>query len=506
MYDIFYLRPGVHKRVHKYDHQGTIGAFWFGRPVKTCPLKITDFPRQEKLMAKTGIVQKGSIIEMFAISFPMMVSQGCETMMIFTDRLFLSKLGPEQMSAALMGGLTVFMMTTFFIGITGYTNALTAQYYGADKKNKCGTVVTQAGILSLIGYPIILSLSPLINWYFDISGIAEAQLVPQKMYFNMVIYGVIFNLLRNCFSGFFSGIGKTGYVMIAAIVSMIVNIAANYVLIFGKLGFPSLGIRGAAVGTIIGGFSGVMVLFLIYVGYKYRREFGITQSLHYEHDVMIKLLRYGYPAGLEMFLNIIAFNLMIMLFHADGIVTATAATIVFNWDMVSFVPLIGIQIGVTSLVGRYMGMGYPDTAHKATLSGLTIGWMYSGTVLIIFTFFPQPLVDLFSPHEFSSVFNDARPLAIFMVRMAAVYVMVDTMFCVFTGALRGAGDTLWAMIITGILHWTLVPILFIILHVLNLSARVGWVTTVLVFVSFGTLIIWRYSTGKWREITVVERE
>ena len=75
---------------------------------------------------------------------------------------------------------------------------------------------------------------------------------------------------------------------------------------------------------------------------------------------MRKLLRFGYPA-VELFLNLLAFTSMILLFHSHGLATATAVTIVFNWDMVSFVPLLGIQIGVVSLVERYMGgAGRPD--------------------------------------------------------------------------------------------------------------------------------------------------
>lgn len=450
--------------------------------------------------------RKGTIVEVLTISFPMMISQGCETVMIFTDRLFMSRLGPEQMSATMMGGLTVFMMTTFLIGLTGYTNALVAQFYGAGKKIKCGTVVTQAGILAFLGYPLILALSPLIVQYFDACGLAPEQLRPQKAYFNIVIFGVVFNLLRNCLSGFFCGIGKTGFVMGAAFISMVVNIFANYILIFGKLGLPALGIKGAAVGTIIGGFTGLSTLFVMYLRRRFRREFGISQSWKFDSRVMGKLIRFGYPAGLELFLNVVAFNLMIMIFHADGLVTATAATIVFNWDLVSFVPLIGIQIGVTSLVGRYMGAGSPDHAHKATVSGLTIGWCYSLIILVLFAFFPETLVDMFRPHETSNVFNEARPLAIFMVRLAALYVMVDTMFAVLVGALRGAGDTFWAMVITVILHWILVPLLYCILRVLNLSVKAGWVSVIIVFISFSMAIVWRYSSGKWREIRVVDRE
>lgn len=434
----------------------------------------------------------------------MMISQGCETIMIFTDRLFMSKLGPEQMSATLMGGLTVFVMTTFFIGLTGYTNALVAQFYGAGQKKQCGLVVTQAAIISLIGYPLLLATSPLILRWFETSGIAYQQLVPQRVYFSIVVYSIIISLLRNCLSGFFCGIGKTGFVMIAAFISMVVNIGADYILIFGKFGAPALGIKGAAFGTIIGGITGTCILAIMFLRYQTKNEYGISQAWRYDKRIMGKLLRYGSPTGLEMFLNLTAFNLMIMIFHADGLVTATAATIVFNWDLVSFVPLIGVQIGVTSLVGRYMGAGSPDTAHKVTVSGVKMGWCYSLMILILFVFFTEPLVDLFRPTEASNVFIEARPLAIFMVRLASIYVLVDTLFAVITGALRGAGDTFWAMVITVILHWVLVIILYVLIDVLNFSAKAGWVSVVLIFISFSILILWRYSSGKWREIKVVE--
>ncbi len=450
--------------------------------------------------------KSGSIIELFTISFPMMISQGCETVMIFTDRLFMSRLGPEQMNATLMGGLTVFVMTTFFIGLTGYTNALVAQFYGAGQKKRCGIVVSQAAILSFIGYPLILAVSPLVIRYFAACGIAPEQLAPQKTYFSIVVFSTIITLLRNCLSGFFCGIGNTGYVMVAAALSMVINVGVDYVLIFGKFGAPALGIKGAALGTIIGGFTGLSVLAIIYLKSHVKAEYGIIGSLKYDKFVMGKLLRFGSPSGLEMFLNLVAFNLMIMIFHADSLVTATAASIVFNWDLVSFVPLIGVQIGVTSLVGRYMGAGSPDTAYKVTLSGILMGWCYSLMILILFIFFTEPLVDIFKPQEANTVFNEARPLAIFMVRLAAVYVMVDTLFAVLTGALRGAGDTIWAMIITVILHWVLVAILYIIINVLNMSAKAGWISVVVVFISFSMLILWRYSTGKWRKIKVVDEE
>src|SRR5690554_8108301 len=86
---------------------------------------------------------------------------------------------------------------------------------------------------------------------------------------------------------------------------------------------------------------------------------------------------------------------MVTLFHSDSEITSTAVTIVFNWDLVSFMPLVGIQIGVTSLVGRYMGAGRPDIAHRATMSGLRTGVIYAALVFVGFVFFPEVLVNMF---------------------------------------------------------------------------------------------------------------
>ena len=84
-----------------------------------------------------------------------------------------------------------------------------------------------------------------------------------------------------------------------------------------------------------------------------------------------------YPAGLELFLNLVAFTGMITAFHAHSAATATAVTIVFNWDMISFIPLVGVEIAVTSLVGRYMGARQPDVAHRSTISECSL-WVQLG--------------------------------------------------------------------------------------------------------------------------------
>lgn len=189
-----------------------------------------------EVLQKKNIEQHspGSVRELLVIALPMMAASACDTVMTFTDRLFLSKLGTEQMNAALCGGLTSFLMTTFFLGLIGYGTALVAQFFGSGQKRNCSVVVTQTAIIAVLAYPLILMCAPLARLAFRASGIAPEQLVPQTLFFSILIYASIVGLLRSVFSCFFSGIGRTRIVMIASLVAMVVNIGLNYVLVLGR--------------------------------------------------------------------------------------------------------------------------------------------------------------------------------------------------------------------------------------------------------------------------------
>lgn len=440
---------------------------------------------------------------MLAISTPMVVSHACETLLIFIDRLFLSRIGPEPMNAAMAGGLSSFMLMTFFVGLIGYTTALVAQYLGSGRKSQCGAVVTQAMLLVIPASLVVFACRPLVHLLFGLMDIPPEQREQQQLYFNILLYGVPLVLLRTSLAGFFSGIGRTRIVMISAMVAMLVNIGANYVLIFGHFGFPALGLRGAAYGTLFSSSCALLVLLAAYLRRTNRHEFAIGVGWALQRTIMGKLLRYGSPAGVEMFLNLLAFTLIVLIFHSHGVVTATAVTIVFNWDLVSFVPLLGLQIGVVSLVGRYMGAGRPEVAERAALSGLKMGWIYSSLILLLFVTMPQQMVGIFAPLKANELFLAAAPLAVDMLRLAALYVLADATIVVFSGTLRGAGDTLWAMGLSVAMHWLMVPIVFVFLKVLNLSPITVWLAFVAFFLISSGLFYLRFRHGHWKTLTLV---
>ncbi|HSA31826.1 MAG TPA: MATE family efflux transporter [Candidatus Omnitrophota bacterium] len=446
----------------------------------------------------------GGVREMVVIALPMAVSFACDTVMIFTDRIFLSRLGPQWMNGAMVGGLTSFLMISFFIGLIGYITALTAQYLGAQKKEMCPIVVAQGLMIILAAYPFILAARPLAYQFFHAMGISAEQAGPAREYFDILVYGAVVVLARTCLSSFFSGIGRTRIVMLASLSAMIMNVLASYVLIFGKFGTPAFGIKGAAFGSILGSACGVLIMTVCYARRAHWAEFAIKNSFVLDRQVMKKLLRFGYPTGVEMFFSVLAFDVLVMAFHSRGAATATAATIMFNWDLVTFIPLLGVEVGVTSLVGRYMGAGQPAIAHRSAMSGIKFGIGYSLVIFVLFVGVPGALVDLFRPEMNTEVFVQARPVAISMLRFASLYVCVMAVFIALIGALRGAGDTFWAMCYSVSLHWALTIIAIFSLQVMGASAEQAWLAVVLTFLICSGIAFYRYYQGGWKTIRVID--
>ena len=442
---------------------------------------------------------EGGALELLRIAAPLIASYTCDTVMLFTDRLFLSRLGGEHMSAAMAGGLSAFMFSTFFVGLIGYTTAMVAQRYGAGKKELCAAAATQGGIVALLAYPVLLLLIVPGKKLFAYSGVDVRELELQSIYFGILMLGSVLPLLRSSLANFFSGIGRTRLVMLAAVVSMTINVGLNYVLIFGKFGFPKLGIVGAAYGTIIAGGVGVLVLVASYFRKKNQVEFDVVSGFRFHPGLMKELWRLGTPSGIELFLNLLGFTLLIMIFHGQGLAVASAVTITFNWDMVAFIPLLGINVGVTTLVGRYVGRKDLATAHKSMKSGLVLAITYVAGLIVLFALSPTPLVNLFRPANTGAHWDQIQPLAVDMVQLISIYLLADAITIVFSGALRGAGDTFWNMIVSASIHWLLVAVTFVCFHVLSMSPLNTWIAVIVFFCMMAGLYAIRYYKGGWRE-------
>jgi MATE family multidrug resistance protein len=374
--------------------------------------------------------------QILAIALPMVISQASETFMMLADRYFLSFVSMEALAAAMSGGLSNFVFQSLFIGLIGYTNALVAQYYGADKLHRGVRTVTQGIILSIIAYPVTLALIPLGRLSFVWAGHGEVQIATEYAYFSILMFGALFGFLRTTFSGFFIGIGKTRVVLLANFAGMLVNVPLNYVLIFGKLGLPAMGIRGAALGTLGGAMLTVLIMAVAYLRNAEYREHRQERSWRYDRKIMASLLRFGAPAGVEMFLNVMAFNIGLQLLHSYGVGVAAAVTITFNYDMVAFIPMLGLGFATTSIVGRYMGAGNPELARKAGFKAWSLSMIYGLLIMGLFIFGAGPLVSVFSA-SFTEGDGEFLALARQMLRLAALYTFADMSQLLFSSIVCG---------------------------------------------------------------------
>jgi MATE family multidrug resistance protein len=448
--------------------------------------------------------KNGDVKDVLVVALPMLLSMSFDTLMTFIDRLFLSKLGPAEMNAALGAGAVQLALTMFFTGMISYTTAMVAQRLGGKRRWDCARTFMQALYVSLMCVPLLYLTIPLGHVVFGMEHLPADQLQYQKTYFNILMFGGVINLVRNVAPCFFSGIGETKIVMKAAFVGMLVNVACNFVLIYGMGPIPALGVAGAAYGTLIGNLVSTVILFAKFFGKSCHRRFRTRYAFAFSWPLTRELLKKGIPSGVEMFLNMSAFQLLILMFHALGPESATASSVMFNWDMVAYVPLMGLEVASTSLVGRYVGAKDGAAASRSTYSGLKLGWGYSLLMGIFFIFLPGILTDIFKPDvaeasaEAIAIFESARPMSIFMLRIATFYIFVEVLLVIYAGALRGAGDTLWVMFACAIMNWCVAGSLYLVAYVFGLPAHLAWIAVVAVYSTAPVLFWLRWKNGKWR--------
>ena len=433
----------------------------------------------------------------------MVVSQGTFAVMIFTDRYFMSQIDPANMAAALGGGVASFFSFCFFLGVLAYANALTAQYLGAGEPEKCPRVVTQGLLMTLMSLPFLTLITLLVAGIFEGMGHEPEMVELERKYYLILMSGVLVTLSKVCVSSYFAGIGRTYVVMICDVFGLLVNIPLCYAMAFGKLGFPALGIVGAGISTVVS----TILAFLLFLGFyfhkKHREEFGVMRAWVLDTKILRRYWRLGFPSGLEMFLNVAAFNLFLLMFQSYGIAEAASAAIVFNWDILSFVPMIGLNLGVISLVGRFVGARNMERVNEVMTAAFTLGLSYSAMLAFIYITWRYPLVEVFAPP--SGDFTAIRELSAFMMIGLSSYVMADAVILVSGGILRGAGDTRWLMVASVSLHWAMLVAQFFIIRVLKLSPIVSWIAFCALVFSIALVYALRLRSPQWRAPEALER-
>ena len=274
-----------------------------------------------------------------------------------------------------------------------------------------------------------------------------------------------------------------------------INIPLTWVLIFGYGDVPALGIAGAAYATVISTLISLLIFCYFYLEPHHAARFRVNESFHLDRGILRRFVRLGFPSGIEMFLNVAAFNLFLLMFQSYGIAESASAAIVFNWDIVAYVPMIGLNVAIISLIGRYIGAGDTTLMNQVIRISFMLGLGYSGVLALSFYLGREPLVAIFLTTGGS---REIQTLASFMMIGLATYVMADATILVAGGVLRGAGDTRWLMWASVLIHWLMLLVQYFVIKVWVLGPKVSWVVFVAMILITALMYLLRLASSRWR--------
>lgn len=444
--------------------------------------------------------------EVLALSLPLIISTSFWAVSWFFDRLFLTWYDNQAMAASMPAGMLHWTVVCLPSGVAAYVNTFVAQYYGAGQNRRIGLVVGQGmwlGVASLPFFAILFPLSPLI---FAGASANPQQVQFQTEYFQSLLLGAPAMVIVNALSAFYTGRGKTGLVMAVNIAGNSLDLFLDYAMVFGEFGFPRWGIIGAGVSTAIGHWFNLLIFAALMLRKHEREEFELAGVFRWDLPLVLRLLWFGLPSGLPMLIESFGFALLTRFITGLGDVQGAATSLAFNVNAVAFVPVIGLGIGVSTLVGQYLGDNRDDLAARATWTGLTFALGFSVPFAAAYWFVPDWFIYFHERGASATEFAEVRNLTIILLRFVAIYCLFDATQLTFVSALKGAGDTRFVLFVAVLL--TTLSILFGQLVERYLQWGVygwwyvmtGWICAMAI--AYGL----RFVHGGWRTMRVIEPE
>jgi MATE family multidrug resistance protein len=448
---------------------------------------------------------EGGYKELLILAVPLIFSTGSWALQHFIDRMFLNWYSKEAVAASMPAGILNFTLASLFIGTAGYVSTFVAQYFGSGQRKMIGPVVWQGLYISVISGFIIMLFIPYSDAIFTRIGHAAEVKELESQYFRILCMGAVPLIASSALSGFFSGLGKTWIVMVSNLAATLENIIFDYLLIFGGFGFPEMGIRGAAVATVLSSCVSLAIYLVVLLRPGYNAEFEILRGWRYNSRLFWRLIRFGLPNGVQFFLDVAGFTLFVLFIGRLGTVGLAATNIAFNINTVAFMPMIGLGIAVSVLVGQYLGRNEPALAERGVYSGLQIIMAYMGTVALLYAFVPDIFIIPYAAYANPEEFRPIADLSRVLLKFVALYCLFDAMNILFASAIKGAGDTRFVMFVIIILSiFVLVIPSYIVLFVFDLGIYGGWTMATVYIMALGMAFMIRFLRGKWKRMRVIE--
>lgn len=463
---------------------------------------------------------RGNIWEVLRIAFPLILASAGHSINLFVDRIMLQHYSEAAMAASFPAGLTAFSIICYFVGTVCYGNAFVAQYFGARMCHRVGAAVWQAVYMALIGGLFAASTCLIAEPMFDFFG-HEPYLRPMEVtYFRILSAFGFVPLLSMAFSCFWGGRGETKMIMAVNLGVTAINIPLNALLIFGydagPFRIPSMGISGAGYATVLADGIGVAVMMAFFFLSRRNAARYRTWNARLDRDMFPRLFKFGGPNGIQLFLDLAAFNAFVVLLGKIGPDVLNASGAAFALNSLAMIPMFGLGQTVSILVGQGIGANDIPYAERAVKSARFLLYIVLLAVAVLFVIYPEPSLRLFKLKPDTNAFS----LAGIMLKFIAAYLLFDATSILYGSAVKGAGDTRFSMWIGAGYAWILYGfpciLVFCIFTRPAVVEKLGtarasscnlwtlWTICVLYIMCLGVTFYLRYRGGKWKSMKVIE--
>ncbi len=445
------------------------------------------------------------------------------TLMQFVDAMLVAQIGADEFAAQGNGGMWSFVPLAFLFGVITVVNTFVSQSLGAERPEEVARFGWAGIWVAILSWAVVMvPFGFLLPYAFDAMGHEPRVVELETQYGQILVFGAVVTLLGKALSNYFFGLHRPGVIACSAIVGNVVNLVASYAMVFGAQGLPewglpgvpgvpALGVAGAAWGTLLGTAAETIIPSLIFLGKKMDAQYGIHHRWKPDWQAMRQLLKVGAPAGLAPGTEIFCWAIfMAVLVGKFGTEAMNASWATLRYMHMAFMPAVGFSVATTSLVGRYIGAKQPDVAAQRVRVAIAVSMSYMGVWAVAMLIFREPMLRLFADGVNNTPEVADRIVAVgggIMVA-AAVFQIFDALGIVLIGALRGAGDTLWPGVMTVVLSWTLIVGLgwMMVEFAPGLGPVGPWVAAAVYIGVFGGIMLWRWQSGAWRKIRLLDSE
>ncbi|HEY9653168.1 MAG TPA: MATE family efflux transporter, partial [Coleofasciculaceae cyanobacterium] len=371
----------------------------------------------------------------------------------FVDTVMMGVLGSEFLAAGALGAASFHLFINVGSAILSAVSPLVAEAYGSGQVEQVRRVVQQGLWLSvLLAIPVTLLIWQSGVWLRFLGQEPETIVLTQR-YLGAIAWGYLPGLGFAVLRSFVSAISRPRPVIVTMIGGTLFNIAANYVLAFGKFGFPAMGLAGLGWASALSLWGMFAALAIYILTQPQLRAYSVLANLHqFEDKVFEELVRVGVPIGILAGVEGGFFTFVTFLMGQLGTVTLAAHQIALQTAVITFMISLGISIATTVRVGQLMGQENPQGARLAGFVGISLAGLFMATMGIVFWTIPGTIVALYI--DTANPANAAVvSLAKTLLGVAAMFQIADGIQVAAAGALRGLKDTKIPLLIGILAYW-----------------------------------------------------